>query len=267
MFIRLISDIHVDVNPPATVRLAPLPTDRDSILVLAGDFGTPKKLADWLKMVATPFPHIVAILGNHDYWGLSVERAPEKWREGLVKHLPKDLMARFTLLERQGVDIGNLRFFGTTLWSDFDGGDPYAMRAAQETMQDHKRIRCHGGARRFLPRDTLDVHLASKVWLEESIAQPWAGHKVVITHHAPAWESIYKSFRQDDLSGAYASRMEETVQRLGDLGVHLWVHGHTHHAVDYRLGAVRILSNAFGYPREGTGVQLDQVIELEEQVL
>ena len=265
MQIRLISDIHVDVNPPATVRLASLPTDRDSILVLAGDFGTPKKLADWLKMVANPFPHVVAVLGNHDYWGLSVERAPEKWREGLTRHLPEDRMARFILLERQGVDIGNIRFFGTTLWSDFDGGDPYSMRAAQETMQDHKRIRCHGGARRFLPRDALKVHLASKVWLEESIAQPWAGHKVVITHHAPAWESIYKSFRQDDLSGAYASRMEETVQRLGDLGVHLWVHGHTHHAVDYRIGAVRILSNAFGYPREGTGVRLDQVIELEEK--
>ncbi len=265
LFLRLLSDIHVDVNPPATVRLASLPTDGDSILVLAGDFGTPKKLADWLKMVADLFPHIVAVLGNHDYWGLSVERAPEKWREGLAKHLPEDLMARCTLLERQCVDIGNLRFFGTTLWSDFDGGDPYAMRAAQETMQDHKRIRCHGGARRFLPRDTLEVHLAGKVWLEDAIAQPWAGHKVVITHHAPAWESIYKSFRQDDLSGAYASRLEETVARYGDRGVRLWMHGHTHHAVDYRIGTVRILSNAFGYPREGTGVQLDQVITLEER--
>jgi len=27
-----------------------------------------------------------------------------------------------------------------------------------------------------------------------------------------------------------------------------------------------VLSNAFGYPREGTGVQLDRVIELEEKV-
>ena len=266
MRIRLISDIHVDVNPPATVRLAPLPTDRDSILVLAGDFGTPKKLADWLKIVADPFLRVVAVLGNHDYWGFSVERAPEKWREGLAKHLPGDMMARLTLLERQTLDIGNIRFFGTTLWSDFDGGDFYSMRAAQETMQDHKRIRCHGGARRFLPRDALGLHLASKAWLEESIAQPWAGHKVVITHHAPAWESIHKSFRQDDLSGAYASRLEETVARTGDQGVRLWMHGHTHHAVDYRIGAVRVLSNAFGYPREGTGVQLDQVIELEEKV-
>ena len=133
-------------------------------------------------------------------------------------------------------------------------------------MQDHKRIRCHGGARRFLPRDALSLHLASKAWLEESIAQPWAGHKVVITHHAPAWVSLHKSIRQDDLSGAYASRLEETVARTGDQGVRLWMHGHTHHAVDYRIGAVRVLSNAFGYPREGTSVQLDQVIELEEKV-
>jgi hypothetical protein len=36
-------------------------------------------------------------------------------------------------------------------------------------------------------------------------------------------------------------------------------------AVDYSIAAVRILSNAFGYPGEGTGAQLDQVIELEEK--
>lgn len=265
MFIRLISDIHVDVNPLATVRLAALPTDQESILVLAGDFGTPKKLAVWLKIVADPFPHIIAVLGNHDYWGFSVERAPEKWREGLARHLPKALFTRFTLLERQSMDIGNIRFFGTTLWSDFDGGDPYVMRSAQETMQDHKRIRCHGGTRRFLPRDTLEVHLTSKIWLEDAIAQPWLGHKVVITHHAPAWASIYKAFQHDDLSGAFASHLEEIVARSGEQGVRLWMHGHTHHAVDYSIGAVRILSNAFGYPREGTGVKLDQVIELEEK--
>ncbi len=266
MQIRLISDIHVDVNPPATVRLASLPTDRDSILVLAGDFGTPKKLADWLNLVADPFPHIVAVLGNHDYWGYSQERAQDKWREGLAKHLFDDLMARFTLLERQTLDIGNVRFFGTTLWTDFDGMDPFCMRAAQESMQDHKRIRCQGGTKRFLPRDVVEVYLDSKVWLENTIALPWVGHKVVLTHHAPAWESLYPAFRQDDLSAAYASRLEETVQRFGDLGVHLWMHGHTHHAVDYRIGAVRVLSNAFGYPMEGTGVRLDQVIELKEKI-
>ncbi len=30
--------------------------------------------------------------------------------------------------------------------------------------------------------------------------------------------------------------------------------------------AVRVLSNAFGYPMEGTGVRLDQLIELKEKI-
>ena len=65
-FLRLLSDIHVDVNPPATVRLASLPADRDSILVLAGDFGTPKKLADWLKRWQ---PHSRT---SWQYWGTTI---------------------------------------------------------------------------------------------------------------------------------------------------------------------------------------------------
>lgn len=218
--LRLLSDIHVDVNPPASVRMSALPTDLDSILVLAGDFGSPKKLADWLKIVATPFPHVVAVLGNHDYWGFSVERAPEKWRESLARHLPEDLMARFTLLERQSIDIGNIRFFGTTLWTDFAGGAPRAMQSARDIMRDYKKIRSHGGLRKFSPEHAFLVHRDSKAWLENAIAEPWEGKKVVITHHA----------------------------------------------VDYRIGAVRIVSNPFGYPGEDTGVQLDQVIALEEAV-
>jgi hypothetical protein len=30
----------------------------------------------------------------------------------------------------------------------------------------------------------------------------------------------------------------------------LWIHGHTHHAMDYRIGPTRILCNPLGYPHE-----------------
>ena len=57
--------------------------------------------------------------------------------------------------------------------------------------------------------------------------------------------------------GAYASRLDETIRIAAQSGVRLWVHGHTHHAVDYVQDVVRILSNPFGYPSEGAGVKLD----------
>jgi predicted phosphodiesterase len=262
-YLRLLSDIHVDVNPPHSVRFDCLPTDTESLLVLAGDFGTPKKLADWLQIVAEPFPYVVAVLGNHDYWGMSIERAPEKWREALAKHLPEDLLARFTLLEQDILDVGTLRIIGTTLWSDYQGADPYALRAAQEMMRDHKQIRTRGGTARFSVRDAFELHQSSLHWLDTAIGAPWSGSKLVVTHHAPSRESIYPAFRKDDLSGAYASCLDDFVARSGERGVHLWLHGHTHHAVDYHIGAVRVLSNAYGYPNEGTGVILDQAIALD----
>ncbi|OFC63523.1 metallophosphoesterase [Acidithiobacillus caldus] len=261
-YLRVLSDLHVDVNPPHLVRLAPLPTDGESILVLAGDYGSPKKLAEWLKMTCGAFLHTVVILGNHDYWGMSVERAPEKWRESLASHLPESIFCRLTLLERKTVDVSGIRFIGTTLWSDFDEGDPWALRAAQEMMRDHQRIRARGGTKRFLPQDALLWHRDSLRWLEGALAEPWDGPKVVLTHHAPLWESIHPHFRSDDLAGAYASRLDETIRTAAQSGVCLWVHGHTHHAVDYVQDEVRILSNPFGYPSEGTGVKLDDVIAL-----
>lgn len=259
---RVLSDIHVDVNEPRLVRIGHLSTDINSVLVLAGDYGSPKKFADWLKIVADPFLHVVAILGNHDYWGMSVEKAPEKWRESLAKHLPESLFSRVSLLERDTADILGIRFIGTTLWTDYEHGDPYSMRAAQEVMQDHKRIRVRGGTQRFLPSDALQCHLDSLHWLENEIKQPWNGPKVIVSHHAPLWRSLSHLFRTDEISGAYASRLDDTISNAAASGVRLWVHGHTHHAVDYTQDDLRILSNPYGYQRESTGVSLNQRIVL-----
>lgn len=64
-------------------------------------------------------------------------------------------------------------------------------------------------------------------------------------------------------AAAYASDLEQTMMEFGP---DLWVHGHTHHAVDYHVGATRVVSNPRGYAREGwseqTGWQGDLVIEV-----
>ncbi len=47
-------------------------------------------------------------------------------------------------------------------------------------------------------------------------------------------------------------------------GVLLWVHGHTHHCVDYRIGGTRILSNQRGYPDQPAGgFRPDLVLDVE----
>jgi len=48
---------------------------------------------------------------------------------------------------------------------------------------------------------------------------------------------------------------------MGDL----WVHGHTHCALDYPLGKCRVVCNPKAYPRElGTAFRPDLVVNLED---
>ena len=70
---------------------------------------------------------------------------------------------------------------------------------------------------------------------------------VIVTHHAPSLRSISPVFDQDLLNAAFASALDEMVAASE---VPLWVHGHTHHCVDYRIGNTRVVSNQRGYPQE-----------------
>jgi hypothetical protein len=49
------------------------------------------------------------------------------------------------------------------------------------------------------------------------------------------------------LSAAFASDLDSLIQASR---VPLWIHGHTHHNVDYTIGKTRIYSNQRGYPHE-----------------
>jgi hypothetical protein len=70
---------------------------------------------------------------------------------------------------------------------------------------------------------------------------------VIITHHAPSEKSIPPRYARDMLNAAFASGLDALVKSSR---VPLWIYGHTHHCVDYKIGRTRIFSNQKGYPRE-----------------
>jgi hypothetical protein len=144
--------------------------------------------------------------------------------------------------------IGGVRFLGATLWTDFRLlGDPAAgMAAAQLHMTDFRRIRVEPRYRLARPADTVLWHTLSVRWLRRELWAPHDGPTVVVTHHAPSARSLNPRYA-DPASAAYASDLEALVAASG---ARLWVHGHTHHCVDYRIGATRVLSNQRGYPDE-----------------
>lgn len=153
--------------------------------------------------------------------------------------------------------IGNVRFLGATLWTDFplfgDEGRAAAMRGAESTMNDYQLIRlANQQYRKLRAIDTAQLHAVHKSWLKNELAEPFDGKTVVITHMAPSMRSVLPQYATDPVTAAFASTLDELVCQAD-----VWVHGHMHDSFDYRIGSCRVICNPRGH-RTRTGATENQ---------
>jgi Icc-related predicted phosphoesterase len=159
-----------------------------------------------------------------------------------------------TVLDDETVEIGGVRFFGSTLWTDFEGRSEIALQGMRRRMGEYFFVRTRSataGSRlsRFRPEDALAAH--DRAW-SRLRAEVEAGREkptVVVTHHAPSLQGLNPQFTGNGLDGAYASNLDEAIAALA--GIAVWVHGHTHIAGEYRIGRTVVRSNARGFVSKG----------------
>jgi predicted phosphodiesterase len=238
------------------VREAIAPARTADLVVLAGDVENGDAGIDWAARAFAGQP-VVYVAGNHEFYG---QRIP-----GLLPRLQAAAgrSGNVTFLEnaegRLKVRGRSLRILGCTLWTDFrlygESAAATAMALAGERILDHSRIALDDGSR-FLPADAERRHAVSRAWLEESLSEPFDGPTVVVTHHAPSPRSIAPKFEGDPLSPSFATDLTALIERTKP---GLWVHGHTHHPVDYQLARTRVVSRPWGYPKEGLPASTDEV--------
>jgi hypothetical protein len=165
------------------------------------------------------------------------------------RHLPG-----VTVLDDTVVEIGGLAFFGATLWSDFEGRSKAAMDRVRRRMGEYFFVKTRAGdpdavPRRFQPEDALAAHDRSLAALVAAHADRHGAPLFVITHHAPSLLGLDPRSRGNGLDGAYASSLDGFIETLDNVPV--WVHGHTHVATTYRIGATEVRSNALGFAAKG----------------
>jgi hypothetical protein len=154
------------------------------------------------------------------------------------------------VLVNKEVVLGNVRFLGTTLWTDFmlfgaSEKRAAATQAAIVRMYDFRKIFVDGPERRlFTPADSESLFHVQAEWLQNKLAEHHAGPTVVITHHAPSRKSIHSRFAGSLLNACFVSDAEHLVDGRR---VCLWVHGHTHDSFDYFLNGARVVCNPRGY--------------------
>lgn len=247
MRLLVLSDIHLEFAP------FELPNDIEDfdVAVFAGDIGRPIADAiewiEWQRSGLLKGRPVVFVPGNHELYGAELA-------ESLSTGKILAQQAGIHMLAPGMVIVGDTRFIGCTLWTDYALlGDPRSARqAALMAMNDHRLIEIIEDHRRmrFLPTHAAALHALDLDFTVECLQKPFDGSTVVVTHHAPHPGSVQPRYRGDPLSPAFASDLTEVIERYHP---ELWIHGHDHGSHDYRVGQTRVLSNQAGYPKCGGG--------------
>lgn len=245
MRIHILSDLHNELRV-----YQPAPVDAD-LVVLAGDIDVGAAALDWARE-AFRVP-VLYVPGNHEYYDGHLERT----RQAICAAGDE----RVRMLDFDMALVGGVRFLGVTGWSDYaaTGDAVQARQVARQRMQDCRRIRCGDDERLADPEDFARLAKRARDWLRSNLARPFPGPTVVITHHAPSLRSIEgHPHAGTPLDASFVNDWED----LMGAGVQLWIHGHTHYAVDYRIGGTRVLSNPRGYAHEEVAFDPQCVLRL-----
>ncbi|OWQ86162.1 metallophosphoesterase [Roseateles aquatilis] len=280
MRLQLLSDLHLERQTDLQTIAVP----GADLLVLAGDVGSyqagSRLVTDDFglgrfspRRDGAPWPRVLYVPGNHEYDGIEYDIA-----HGRLRATCEELGIEW--LDRAQIVIGDVRFLGTTLWSDFDG---LAAGEATPTKQLAAREKAFRAANFYLRRySTLidgqhmlaerqrDLALDCQAWLREALAQPFDGRTVVVTHYAPSLRSADPRYGLTPGTAGFCNSLDELLP-FADF----WLHGHLHCMNDYVVESAtgphgdvphrcRVVSNPLGYAHKGEQADFrpDLIIEV-----
>jgi Calcineurin-like phosphoesterase len=270
--------LHLEVHP----HYIPTPAPGADLLVLAGDVGSYQAnsqlkdddfgLARFSPKQGWPTP-VLFIPGNHEYDLLEFDATHERLRAtcarlGLI-WLEREVL---TLSDILGRPSENIRFVGTTLWSDFDvfgpanGDSPTALqdqlRAREKAFRAANFYLKKAGTTRhgelFLAEQMRDHGLVCMEWLRAALSKPYEGKTIAVTHFAPSLKSADPRYGNTPGTAGFCNKLD-------DLFAHadLWLHGHLHAPSDYQAGRCRVVANPMGYVRKNEQRAFEQCLVIE----
>ena len=268
MNIQLLSDLHLEAHP----HFVPEPAPGADVLVLAGDVGSYQEgsqLADQDFGLArfSPLPQgagwptpVLFVPGNHEYDAQDFDEAHARLRSTCDR-------LGIAWLERETLVMQDVRFVGTTLWSDFDAlADHEGSADLGRRLKLREKafraanfyLRKTGGTRNgepFLAEAMRDQALLCQQWLAEALAVPFAGPTVAVTHFAPSLLSADPRYGLVPGTAGFCNALDGLLPRAS-----LWLHGHLHAPSDYTVRGesgdgspwqCRVVANPLGYARKG----------------
>ena len=250
MKIAFCSDLHLDFGDEG---LFDIKYPEADVFVLAGDiieiinmnrkeistmYHMTESFHKFMTMICDKYPHVLYVAGNHEFYCSNYQKAMLQ-----LKTLPTTYK-NLVVLDNEAFVLGNVHFFGGTMWTDFDHANPLAMFQAEAGMLDYSKI-TFGNYKRLTTKDTLGLHKQFRKDLDSFLADiPKENPRVVITHHAPTEMCVNDKYKNNSLNPAFYANMDEW---LFNSDIDVWIHGHMHDRVDILAGTTQVISNPRGY--------------------
>lgn len=259
--LRYGSDIHLEFAKLWTIKPPP---KEDEVLVLLGDTVPLIYLEDYrtddtarslkksfgsLCKLAQDYNRVYFMVGNHEFYNGCFCDGLEPYNRWFREH---NLDPKFQAINNEVVELNDRWVaFCCTLWTDMNRDDPLTHEVVGHGMNDFRLIRqYHDSPLTFTTQLAYQEFQQSKQFLTEAYEKYKDRNIVVITHHAPSFHSCAREFVQDHhFNGGYYSNLDEFI--LDRPSIKWWIHGHTHHNVDYKIGECNVITNQRGYPPGG----------------
>lgn len=234
MKIQYLSDLHLEFNSKRKVQVHP---EADAI-VLAGDIHVkPTSLHKFFrKLRLQKDVSIIYVLGNHEYYGHSfTQETVDEYRKACVE-------SGVTLLDNQDVFIDDVRFIGSTLYSDISR--PESAFHVERLLTDFKVVE---GMSINAWQDRFN---RDRKYLVDALNANSGYPTVVVTHFCPLWmpDVIDPQFSGQMSNAGFHSDLFNLIEQYQP---DVWIYGHSHYnAPKVFVGKTRVVCNQIGYPHE-----------------
>lgn len=223
----------------------------EDIIVLAGDIHTHERHRGIINQIPEQTP-IVFVAGNHEYYRGEFNNVNLN-----LKKLEQEF-SNFHFLNNESKIIGEVNFFGGTMFSDFKlYGESHEFLYSQHAQ---KGINDFHVITKFVDDEfikwTTDDHVKQHSifrrelteWLA-SCEQNSSFPMCVVSHFVPHENAIHRRYKVSEsdriLNPYFTSDMSKFMGWKG-----AWLFGHTHDSSDFMCGETRVVGNPKGYGRE-----------------
>ena len=282
MKIRIMSDLHIDVNQGFPFSLKEDDGSKDVFALIPGDVsGNVKGTAKWIQ---ENIHHGMFIAGNHDPTYNDLGWTIKRQKQYLAEKFPVDgdvtfLDEQVGVMSKQIPDT-NILVIGSTLYTDYAYADATMKRRVSESkswkevaydmnvddpivaanlymasrgLNDFRWGHVEGDfgdkQRTVRPLDYLSWFNITFDRIKELVSQNPDKDIIVMTHHCPTPKCISSQYIGNDMNASYVSDLEEFI--TSHTNIRAWVCGHVHSQTITTVGDKNqlIVCNPRGYER------------------